>query len=313
MGEAMTTLPAIPLSKEAGIQDYIGKIPDLLKKVDLKRSIMPAARNITEKGPSDAAVLVDRVFSPIRGIPEGWRQNEPMRQIKRVSERARESASALQASGKKPKFDTIGAKNPQPWNPFSKAEGGVKVLKGDELEELKAMSAHQKTVPWYDPARLLHSERGHLLEANKPLKDVIQQGGYGAAAKELAERASRSGWTGASRYTKYLPVGGKGALIGFGAAGIPGIVNAPKVTPTGEGGTFERAGGLGLGTLGWIAGTGTGLFPSVALGFGAERVGSRLGRIVDRLRSGADIRTAVGAPSPTEAQKQLATIQHYYG
>jgi hypothetical protein len=42
---------------------------------------------------------------------------------------------------------------------------------------------------------------------------------------------------------------------------------------------------------------------------GAHTLGSRAGRVVDRLRGGANLQTAAMAPSPQEAQKMLAGLE----
>jgi hypothetical protein len=128
----------------------------------------------------------------------------------------------------------------------------------------------------------------------------------------LAEELSRRGWTGTGKLTKYLPVGNKGLTVGFAGMGIPSIVKSEKATPTGEGGALER--GLGeLGSAGgMILGTGLGMAPAMGLWYGAQQAGSRIGRILDRVRSGAKVRDAVSAPSPTEAADQLDSIQKYY-
>lgn len=131
--------------------------------------------------------------------------------------------------------------------------------------------------------------------------------------RSLAEGLSRQGWTGAGRATKYLPVGTKSLITGFSGMAIPDIVNAPKPTQTGEGAALEK----GLGELGsaagMIMGTGTRFLPAMGLWYGGSQIGSRLGRIVDRLRAGAPLGTAVSAPSPEQAAEQLQTIQKYYG
>lgn len=131
----------------------------------------------------------------------------------------------------------------------------------------------------------------------------------------LAERLSRSGWTGAGKATKYLPIGTKGLTVGFTAAGIPSVINAAPATPTGEGGKAEAGlaeAATGLGTL-LATGGGIGIVPAMGLMMGGRAVGSRLGRVIDRVRAGASLPDAISAPSPTEAADQLAQIQKYYG
>lgn len=148
-----------------------------------------------------------------------------------------------------------------------------------------------------------------------PLTEILR----GTAApdtnrlKTLAEELSRRGWTGKGEVTKYLPVGTKGMIAGFSGASIPGIVDAPKATPTGEGAALERLMREVGSTGGMIAGTGVGFVPGMALWGLSEYGGKRLGRILDRYRAGASLPQAVMAPSPQEAAKQLQTIQQYYG
>lgn len=142
-----------------------------------------------------------------------------------------------------------------------------------------------------------------------PLKGAWREGGVKGTMEEL----SRRGVTGQGDFTKYLPVGEKSLVAGFGASEIPGIVNAPEATPTGEGSKLERLGSLLGGSAGWIAGTGTGFLPSVALYMAAAKAGSSAGRVADRMRAGAPLGEAATAPSPREAREQLAKIYQTYG
>lgn len=130
--------------------------------------------------------------------------------------------------------------------------------------------------------------------------------------RSIAEELSRQGWTGAGKHTKYLPVGNKSTMPGFAAMAIPDIVNAPEPTPTGEGGALETGLGELTGAAGMIAGTGVGLVPAMAMWYGARSAGSRLGRVLDRVRGGAGFSDAVSAPSPQEVSDQLENIQKYY-
>lgn len=130
-----------------------------------------------------------------------------------------------------------------------------------------------------------------------------------AAAEEL----SRRGWTGAGKYTKYIPWGNKGMATGFSAMAIPDIVNAPKATPTGGDSALERGIGELGSAAGIVAGTGLGFVPAMGMWYGGQRLGSRLGRVLDRVRSGASLKDAIVAPTPEEAAGQLETIHKYYG
>lgn len=136
--------------------------------------------------------------------------------------------------------------------------------------------------------------------------------GVNNRVKATAEELSRRGWTGEGGITKYVPIGGKSITTGFALSGIPSVVNAQKATPTGEGGALEHGIGETAGNLGFVLGSG--LHPVIGLGtmMAGQYAGEKAGRILDRLRSGANLRTAVGAPSPTEAQEQISNIQKYY-
>lgn len=157
----------------------------------------------------------------------------------------------------------------------------------------------------------------------KKLKKLLAGGGEHLLGKDpsagmvrgTAESLSRSGWTGAGRGTKYLPVGSKSLTVGFAGMGVPGVIKAQKPSPTGEGSTAEM--GLGEGSMALAnilsTGGGIGMVPATVGILGARAVGSRLGRVIDRMRAGAPVRQAVTAPSPTEAAEQLESIQRYYG
>jgi len=196
-----------------------------------------------------------------------------------------------------------------PTRGLQEALGGAAAKQGVELrtlspQALKEFALKEKVV---SPGVL--GRGGHLLEPQQGLKGAWRSGGY----KGLMEEMSRQGWTGQSRATKYIPWGQKALVPAFSAMEIPGIVNAPKPTQTGEGGALEKGlGALGSGA-GWVFGSGMGFAPAM-VGWGAlNYAGGRLGRILDRMRAGAPMRKAISAPSPTEAAGQLADIQKYYG
>ena len=131
--------------------------------------------------------------------------------------------------------------------------------------------------------------------------------------RALAEGLSRRGWTGAGRATKYLPVGMKSWQAVPPALMVPSIINAPAPTQTGENAALEQGIGELGGAAGAIMGTGIGIVPAMGLWYGGRQVGSRLGRVLDRMRAGATAKDAISAPSPTEAAQQLEDIQRYYG
>jgi len=147
-----------------------------------------------------------------------------------------------------------------------------------------------------------------------------------------AEAMSRRGWSGKGNLSKYVPLySQKGMYAGFGGLSAKGVYDASKQKPTttGEGGVAETGLGELLGTGAMIAGTGgLGLLPGMAMWYGGQQLGSKAGRIVDRLRGGADLDTAARAPSPQQAQGMLdslegqspeeqqetiKTLQRYYG
>jgi len=125
--------------------------------------------------------------------------------------------------------------------------------------------------------------------------------------------ASKSGWTGQGNLTKYLPIGNKSMMTGFGAMGASELAHPRKVGPTGEGG----AGEIGLREMGsaagWVAGMGLPIVPMMTMAMGGYHLGGKAGRVIDRLRGGASVGTAVNAPTPSEAMNDLYRVQRYYG
>jgi hypothetical protein len=86
-----------------------------------------------------------------------------------------------------------------------------------------------------------------------------------------------------------------------------------KPTETGEGGAAEKLLGEVGGTGGFLAGMASKrMLPGFALMAGGQYLGGKAGRVIDRLRGGASVGTAVSAPSPEEATSQLENIQRYY-
>lgn len=127
----------------------------------------------------------------------------------------------------------------------------------------------------------------------------------------LAEELSRRGWTGKSRALKYVPVGEKSWLAGFAAPIVPTALKAPAPTQAGEGGALEETLG-GVGDIGgWILGAGAGI-PGMAAWYAGSKAGRAAGRVLDRMRAGANIGDAISAPSPTEAQEMMGKIQRYH-
>lgn len=163
------------------------------------------------------------------------------------------------------------------------------------------------------PIKSMRQGWKELAVSSKNMPRTLQAGG-GGRVSETAKSLGRGGWTGEGRVTKYLPVGPKGILLPFVAGDVYATGQAAKRDPSaiGEGGVGET----GLGALGGLAGMVAGgrrLLPSMLLWGLGSAAGSRTGRVLDRLRGGADLPTAVSAPSPQEAAQQLTNIQRYYG
>jgi hypothetical protein len=227
----------------------------------------------------EAQESLGRLLNPVKGMREGWKELTPRTKI-------------LADKGKDLR-KSIGA--PTKWfNPFSWSKPGEHMLK------------HVKA-----PLSMGDIARGQFKGPNaKHLTRELQNKGR---VQMGAEELSRRGWTGSGRVSKYMPVGPKGMITGFGAMAIPEVVNAEKATPTGEGGALEAGlGGLGS-AAGMIAGTGVGLIPGTMLWYAMDKGGRKAGRVLDRLRSGASLGTALNAPSPQEANQQLDNVNRYYG
>jgi len=120
------------------------------------------------------------------------------------------------------------------------------------------------------------------------------------------------GWTGKGKVTKYLPIGEKSLTLGIPAAALT-MGKSQPASPTGEGGAAERwLANIG-GAAGGVLGGGLGFVPAVGMFTAGEVAGGRLGRVIDRLRSGGTVDQALNAPSPTEATSQINRIRRYYG
>lgn len=89
------------------------------------------------------------------------------------------------------------------------------------------------------------------------------QGVFGGRVKAVAEEASRRGWTGQGRITKYMPVGQKGFTAAFTGLSAPVVYRAA----TGEEPWHEAAGDIAA-NLGFVAGSavpGMGMAGSMAM------------------------------------------------
>jgi hypothetical protein len=252
----------------------------LPKAGDLMRRMLARARHTAAKGTENLSELAYRVRHPVEGAAEGWASMSPARQLAKEELERAAKFELLTQSGFSP-------------------EEAAKRLGTSLSEQISAGKAGK---------HLAGAERS-LLGAG----GTLREGAVGERLKATAEELSRRGWTGQGGATKYMPIGGKGLMTGFGATSIPTIVNAPKATPTGEGGTAERALEDVMGTGGFILGSGLGPITGLGAGYGSMAVGKRMGRVIDRLRSGASLGQAVTAPSPTEAATQMRRIQQYYG
>jgi hypothetical protein len=165
-----------------------------------------------------------------------------------------------------------------------------------------------------EKAKAIASGKQHLFQPSVPLREAVKS--PSGRVRGVSEELSRRGWTGEGKLTKYLPVGQKGLGVGLGAGiGIPEVYKSYKagpVGPTGEGGVAESGLGELLGTSAFIGAGRLRIVPGMAMYGLASGLGRKSGRIVDRLRSGASLRQAISAPSPTEAQDQLANITENY-
>jgi hypothetical protein len=102
--------------------------------------------------------------------------------------------------------------------------------------------------------------------------------------------------------------------LGSTALAAPEILESAKKEPTatGEGSFAETGLGEAAGLAGMVAG-GRRVLPSLALYMLGRGAGRGAGRLVDRMRGGADVGTAISAPSPEEAKQQLTNIYRHYG
>jgi hypothetical protein len=174
-----------------------------------------------------------------------------------------------------------------------------------QLAHMRASGASPAAIKEYTKGMGKHiTERGILPKAYVESPHRIGR---------VAERLSRRGWTGKGDITKYIPLWSqKGMYAGFGGLGAKSVYDAAKRKPTatGEGGLAETGLGEALGTGAMIAGTGgLGILPASAMWLGSHMLGSKAGRIIDRLRGGAGLQTAAMAPSPQEAQRMLAGLE----
>jgi hypothetical protein len=116
------------------------------------------------------------------------------------------------------------------------------------------------------------------------------------------------------RATKYLPVGQKSMFAGFSYPAAQTVMEAKKtpVSKTMEHGVAEEGLGELAGTGGFLAAGSLGVAPGLGMYLATRGLGSRVGRLIDRLRGGADLRTAAYAPTQEQAMEQLENIQRYY-
>jgi hypothetical protein len=238
----------------------------------------------------ETGTAAERFFNPVKGMREGWKGMSNVQPVTKAVDKIR-NLQAAKATAQR--------------------SGDPAALAAATKELQEAGKAYAGTI----------KGKRHLLRPSQSLAEAAATPGLRAKGKAIAEELSRRGWTGAGGKgvtslggaTKYLPVGQKGQMALIGAAGIPGVVDAAKATPTGEGAALERGGRL-LGSVGGMAlSGGLGLVPALGLWLGAEHAGSRAGRVLDRIRAGGTAGQALTAPSPEEAQAQLANIQRHYG
>lgn len=206
------------------------------------------------------------------------------------------------------------------------AVGWAKKQPGEFVEAGKRMAQPHKSIPagWrhMTPGKQLAHMKSTGASADEIAKYTGGMGKHitgGTAAgagrvQRIADAASRRGWSGKGDVTKYIPGWSqKGMYTGFGAMSGKSVYDAAKQDPsrTGSGGVAETGLGEALGTGAFIAGTGgLGMIPASAMWLGGQFLGSRAGRVVDRMRGGANLRTAALAPTPEEANKMISDVQN---
>jgi len=103
--------------------------------------------------------------------------------------------------------------------------------------------------------------------------------------KGLAEEASRAGWTGRGKITKYVPWGQKSWLTGFGGLGAYETATAP------EGKKLQTGLGELAGTGGWLLSGGlTKTLPTLAAFFGPSVAGGIVGGKLDRMMAASKLK-----------------------
>jgi hypothetical protein len=268
--------------KKAGAPQWLFRMGDRIRTQLAPRAVVKTMGRVGEGirtnlwGPSDISLGV-RASKPLAGLKAGW---DEMSNVAGLSRSVRNTPVA---------------------------EGAKETFRG--LEDFAARATpeqRQAALKGFVPGLSLGE---HLLAPSQTMGKAWSSGGVRGTAEEL----SRRGVTGAGRITKYLPVGQKALIPGFSAMAIPSIVNAPKATPTGEGGAVERGLGEAAGLGGMIFTGGLGPVPGLAGWWLASKAGGRIGRVIDRLRAGGTMDQAVSAPSPEEAAQQLERIQKHYG
>jgi len=280
--------------KEAGAPEWLMRAGSALKSRFSPRGILKtmhglgAAAKETAWGPSQIS-LGQRMSNIPQGLKAGWEEFGHIPGLTRKVQDMPVSAGNIEQA-------LVGAtaKKPETFKDIADF-----VARATPEQKKSLLGGAIPFVP--------HGE--HLLNPSQTLRGAWSSGGLKGAAEEL----SRRGITGGTRATKYLPVGQKVVLPAFSAAAIPEIVNAPKSTPTGEGGAVERGLGEVAGLGGMVMTGGMGLMPAMGGWYLANKAGGRIGRVIDRVRAGGSMDQAINAPSPEQAQQQLARIQKHYG
>jgi len=220
--------------------------------------------------------LAKRIGSPLVGLSRGWKALSPSKLIEQGGEaatdlssaisRTRAAQQALKTSKPVKILDATGS-------PVQNILGKEKMYRGD---------THLGRARAYLATKL---RAGTHLEPNADLSSGI---------RGLAERASRSGWTGEGAVTKYMPIGQK-SMLGLGvAASAPGIVDAARYGPSEQfGGVGEQAGvlaGFALPAVMFAGMPKSSLVAPILGGF----AGGRLGKALDR-RFDSRVREIEGA------------------
>jgi hypothetical protein len=272
----------------------------------------------------EAAKAVTQVRHPLEGLSHGWNVSmTPSRNTEKLQEIAHGIQGNLGKLPTKSHTTWYGKTSDNPLSLKEMGDSGHSLMSYPELiaqNRLKNQAPAEGILNKIKNIKARATDESHLLEhpAGRSLVDIARGKNLAPGEGRLragAEELSRRGWTGEGAATKYLPLGPKGQFAAFTAMDAPGVVDAYNkgdVGPTGEGGLGEKGLGALGGAGGWVLGAPLGLLGGAGMWLGGQQLGKSVGRIVDRMRGGANLPNAMFAPSETEAQSQLENIQRYY-